>query len=196
MYTKFQFFGPTSTIKNSHLAIQINQNQSSISFQLSIKTIIMFCSIWAFFRYKRVIGIILSDHLFDFGPSFKCHIQRMERINWIFRCRTLCQIFWKKKKKKIKKIKYLEARQAVNRELFFIISKRDRKKIFMSLITCELVSATIALFRWSRGFIYFLIYFSFVIDNAKPTWLDCVNSNIYSSILSLLKLHGSCWFTN
>ena len=52
-----------------------------------------------------------------------------------------------KKKKKIKKIKYLEARQAVNRELFFIISKRDRKKIFMSLITCELVSATIALFR-------------------------------------------------
>ena len=55
--------------------------------------------------------------------------------------------FFKKKKKKIKKIKYLEARQAVNRELFFIISKRDRKKIFMSLITCELVSATIALFR-------------------------------------------------
>ena len=53
----------------------------------------------------------------------------------------------KKKKKKIKKIKYLEARQAVNRELFFIISKRDRKKIFMPLITCELVSATIALFR-------------------------------------------------
>ena len=51
------------------------------------------------------------------------------------------------KKKKIKKIKYLEARQAVNRELFFIISKRDRKKILMSLITCELVSATIALFR-------------------------------------------------
>ena len=50
-------------------------------------------------------------------------------------------------KKKIKKIKYLEARQAVNRELFFIISKKDRKKIFMSLITCELVSATIALFR-------------------------------------------------
>ena len=55
--------------------------------------------------------------------------------------------FFEKKKKKIKKIKYLEARQAVNRELFFIISKRDRKKIFMSLITCELVSATIALFR-------------------------------------------------
>ena len=50
-------------------------------------------------------------------------------------------------KKKIKKIKYLEARQAVNRELFFIISKKDQKKIFMSLITCELVSATIALFR-------------------------------------------------
>ena len=64
-----------------------------------------------------------------------------------FQMQNVMPNFLKKKKKKIKKIKYLEARQAVNRELFFIISKRDRKKIFMSLITCELVSATIALFR-------------------------------------------------
>ena len=41
-----------------------------------------------------------------------------------------------------------------------------------------------------------LFYFSFVIDNAKPACLDCVNSNIYSSILSFLKLHRSSWFTN
>ena len=33
-----------------------------------------------------------------------------------------------------------------------------------------------------------LFCFSFVIDNAKPTYLDCVNSNIYSCILSLLKV--------
>ena len=39
-------------------------------------------------------------------------------------------------------------------------------------------------------------YFSFVIDNAKPTCLDCVNSNIYSFILSLLKLHGTFCFMN
>ena len=31
-----------------------------------------------------------------------------------------------------------------------------------------------------------LFYFSFVIENAKPNCLDCVNSNIYSCILS-------CW---
>ena len=36
-----------------------------------------------------------------------------------------------------------------------------------------------------------LFCFSFVIDNAKPTCLDYVNSNIYSCILLLLKLHGT-----
>ena len=52
---KVSVFGPTLTpiyplklakIKNSQLAIQIIQNQSPISFQLSVKTIITFCSIW------------------------------------------------------------------------------------------------------------------------------------------------------
>ena len=40
-----------------------------------------------------------------------------------------------------------------------------------------------------------LFYFSFVIDNAKSTSLDCENSNIYSCILSLLKLtkHSDLW---
>ena len=30
----------------------------------------------------------------------------------------------------------------------------------------------------------------------RPTFLDCVNSNIYSCILSLLKLHKKFWFMN
>ena len=46
---------------------------------------------------------ILSDNFFDFGPIFKCHTQRMEKVNWISRSRTLCWIFWKKI---IKKIEY------------------------------------------------------------------------------------------
>ena len=74
-------------IKSIHLAIQINKNQSPISFQLTMKTIITFCSIWAFFFGKNLflticlnldlvlsatpkgwkIGITLSDHFFDFG---------------------------------------------------------------------------------------------------------------------------------
>ena len=51
---KVSVFGPTLTpiyplntakIKDSQVAIQILQNQSPISFQLSINTIITFCSI-------------------------------------------------------------------------------------------------------------------------------------------------------
>ena len=41
-----------------------------------------------------------------------------------------------------------------------------------------------------------LFYFSFFIDNAKPTGLDCVNSNFYSSIFSLWKLHRTFCFMN
>ena len=40
-----------------------------------------------------------------------------------------------------------------------------------------------------------LFHFSFVIE-AEPTFLDCMNSNIYSCILSLLKLHKTFWFMN
>ena len=39
-----------------------------------------------------------------------------------------------------------------------------------------------------------LFYYRFVIDTAKPTSLVCVNSNIYSCILPLLKLGGTFWF--
>ena len=39
-------------------------------------------------------------------------------------------------------------------------------------------------------------YFNFLIDNAKSNCLDCVNSNIYSCILSLLKLHVKFCFMN
>ena len=40
---------------------------------------------------------------------------------------------------------------------------------------------SIALFWWSRTFIYFFfIFLDFVINNVKPTCLESVNSNIYS----------------
>ena len=44
-------------IKNSHRAIQINQNQGPISIQLTLTTIITFCSSWAFFGYKWVMDL-------------------------------------------------------------------------------------------------------------------------------------------
>ena len=39
-------------IKNSHQVIQISKNEGSISFQFSVKIVINFCAIWAFFGYK------------------------------------------------------------------------------------------------------------------------------------------------
>ena len=73
------------------------------------------------------------------------------------------------------------------------VIKADPKNPYFVINTGQPVSATksITLFWWSRRFIYFfLFYFSIVIDNAKPTYFDSVNSNIYSFILSLLKLYG------
>ena len=115
---KVSVFGPTLTpiyplkmaeIKNSQLTIQIIQNQSPISFQISMKTIITFCSIWTFFRYDWVIDpgskiiksqlklaslsrkslIIVSDH-FLIMDLFLSATQRMERIDCISRYRILC----------------------------------------------------------------------------------------------------------
>ena len=42
-----------------------------------------------------------------------------------------------------------------------------------------------------HGTLYFFFCFSVVIDNAKPICLDCVDCNVCSCILLLLKLHGT-----
>ena len=150
--------------------------------------------------------------LFDFGPIFKCHTQRMEKISCVSRGKILCWIFWKENHKK----KFLEAHQAL-KILGVAISRKIQSRTVSStyggsfdhlkrksykswsknpyfvINTGQPVSATksITLCWWSRRFIYFfLFYFSIVIDNAKPTYFDSVNSNIYSFILSLLKLYG------
>ena len=89
-----------------------------------------------------------------------------------------------------------------NRVIFFPLLRQERflepieKNPFFAIITGESVSATIsiALFRWLQRFIYFFFIFSFVIDNAKLTCLDCVSNNIYSSIWLLLNLHGTLCF--
>ena len=132
-------FTPWRWVK-SKIAIKITQNKGPISFQISMKTIITFCSIWAFFGNKwtqcqrsrghilvwhcffknSLLGsrcwwnsygrssfktrvflalvsfFILPDNFFNLWSIFKCLTQRMERINWISRYRTLSWIFWKK----------------------------------------------------------------------------------------------------
>ena len=160
-------------IKNSQLAIQIIQNQSPISFLISMKTIIISCSIWAFFGFNWVMGPGLKTKrsqlklppLFqkslivsDFGPIFKYHTQRMERTNQISRCRTLCKVFWKKLIKKMWNI--LEARLAVTGEVFFFDcfdwlkrksgSKKNVKKYSTILVITKI-------------YVFFLLYFTSVL---------------------------------
>ena len=55
------FYLKMAEIKNNHLAIQICQNQTPISFQLSVKTIITFCSICFFFRVQMGNGPRVKD---------------------------------------------------------------------------------------------------------------------------------------
>ena len=108
----------------------------------------------------------------------------METINWTSRSRTLCWIFWKKfikkknKARQTRKIIGVAIRSHVILFRFLPISEHcnwgknlsqlsqkvrflePSKKILISLITGEPVSATIsiALFWWSRRFIYFFLF--------------------------------------
>ena len=55
-----------------------------------------------FLQNEKIFNLCLRWHIlrschFFAEATFKYHTQRMERINWICRCRTLCWIFWKKK---------------------------------------------------------------------------------------------------
>ena len=66
----------------------------------------------------------------------------------------------------------------------------SRTEWVTAVITGELVSAFMYIYISS------LFYFSFFNDNAKPTCLNFMNSNIYSCILPLLKLHLTFCFMN
>ena len=91
---------------------------------------------------------------------------------------------------------------AVTGEKFFPLYQKGKifranwKTILISLITGEPVSVIFG--DHEDLYISYLFCFSFAIDNAKPTCLDLVNSNIYSCILSLLKLklQRLFWFIN
>ena len=85
---------------------------------------------------------------------------------------------------------------AVTEEKSFWLSQRERfLETIEKILTGEPMSK--ALFWWSRRSIYFFFFiFLQFCCNAKPTCLDYVNSNIYSRILSLLKLHVTFWFMN
>ena len=148
--------------------------------------------------------IILSGHFLTLDLFFSTTTKRM-RESIVFPVkRTLCWLVCKTKR--FKKIKYSRSSTSCDWGSVFLLVlidykgkmfKADRKKLLISLITGEPVPATTAPSWWLRRLIYFfsLFYFSFAINNARPACRDCVN-NMYSFILSLLKLYGTFSFMN
>ena len=132
-------------IKNSQVAIQISQNQSPISFLLSMKTLITFGFVWTFFGYnwvywaqgRRSRGHNLGYHDFCESPRISNILEARLVVTWdfLFVCFFLLLLL----------LLLLFC-------FFFVLIyskgttfKTDRKKILISLID-EPVSATMALF--------------------------------------------------
>ena len=97
-------------IKNSYRAIQISQYQGPISIQLSMKTIITFCSIWAFFGYKWVI--VNDQEATANGWKESIGFPGVE----------LFPQYFEKKKKSLKKSNMLEACQTISSSDHVVIS--------------------------------------------------------------------------
>ena len=95
--------GSVSKIKRSQLRLALLFQKPLIKGKVLVKVLVVAHFKLAFFL-ALVSFFIFSDNFFDFGPIFKCHTQKMERINWISRCRTLYWIFCKKNS--LKEIKY------------------------------------------------------------------------------------------
>ena len=102
------------------------------------------------------------------------------------------------------KIGWFEAELAVTGEKLFRLSQKERflEPIKKNPYIVNYWWAGVRNYVWHYFgdhedlYISSLFYFTFVIDNAKLTCFDCVNSNIYSCILSFLKLHRTFWVMN
>ena len=74
--------GPVSKIKSSQLRLELLFQNPLIKGWLLVKQFwSKLISNYVFLAF--LLFFILSDNFFDFGPIFKCHTQRMERINWM-----------------------------------------------------------------------------------------------------------------
>ena len=132
----------------------------------------------------KILDVTISSHIISFWfLLISGHLQATQKSqNWLIQSRKVsCN--WGK-------------------EIYLIISKgkifRANQNKCFAVITGELVSALCLQQYFGDHKDLFisssLFYFSFVIDNAKPTSLYCMN--IYSCILSLLKLQGTFCFMN
>ena len=119
-----------------------------------------------------------SYNFFPVFANFRTLLATQENQNWLIRSgkiscswgKTFCLIISKGK-----------------------IFRADRKKsLYCYLLVSRCQQLCLQHYFGDHEDLYIfssLFCFSFVINNTKPTSLDCVNSNIYSCILSLLKLH-------
>ena len=127
----------------------------------------------------KIIVVAIRNHIISFRFPDTSEQLRKTKISW-FKAEKLA-VTWGKK------FDYLK------RKVFIA----DRKKFLTSLITSEQAYVYSTILVITRNLcVSSLFYFSFAIDNARARCLDCVNSNIYSCILSLFKLHGTIWFMN
>ena len=176
-----------------------------------MKTIITFCSIWAFFGYNRVMGlgskikrsqhrlaplfqnppIIVSNHLLTLDLFLSATLKGWKGSVGFPDTEVYAKPF---EKNSLKKIKYSRSSPSCYwgvwfLYMFWLTQKEDRSKK-----NPFIVSAAVELFWWSRRFIYFFfILLLLLIMRSQPSSI-CVNSNIHSCILSLSRLHGTLSF--
>ena len=212
MYTKCQFLvqlWPQCTPRRWLKWIQIIENRSPISFQLSMKTIITFCSIWTFFGYDWVIGLgsktkgsqlrlaplfqkpltIVSDRFLTLDLFLSAtHKGWKESIG--FPDTELYAKFFEKNSWKESNI--LEARLAVTGEFVLLlvlidskgkIFKADRKK---SLYRVSNYSTVLVI---SKIYIFLPLYFTLVlllIMQSQPT-------STAWTVTSTVEFYHHCW---
>ena len=126
------------------------------------------------------LGVTISIHViyFWFLP-FSRHLQTtQENQNWSIRRRRISGN-WAENSSLSQKERFLEPIKKIS----YIVNY-----LWAGVYGIILVITKIYIFSS-------LFHLSFVIE-AKATFLDCADSNIYSCILSLLKLHETFWFMN
>ena len=130
------------------------------------------------------LGVIISSHAtyFRFLP-FSRHLRTtQENQNWSIRSKRIsCN--WGQNIRLSQKERFLEP---IKKSPYIVnyFWAGVSKYVYRIILVITNIYISSSLFQ-----------FSFVIE-AKPIFLECVNSNIYSCILSFLKLHQTFWFMN
>ena len=130
------------------------------------------------------LGVTISSHVihFRFLPIFRHLWTTQENQNRLIRSRRICCNWGENFRSSQKKI-FLEP---IGKSPYIVnyLWAGVSNYVYSIILVITKIYISSSLF-----------HFSFNIET-KPIFLDCVNSNIYRCILSLLKLHETVWFMN